>query len=257
MPIHVPQLCLEQVPQSYLRICKPLPSLEHPKNVECSACGETFSSHDLIRNWALTNCGEEAARSYESGNRELHGFHIRPFTIDDVPNQNIELNGSMVDFLSDDCDCSIDLTEIGEIGDIDDYFVSNKQMESGTNLENSSRSKTNEDYAEQTAGRDQSCNLFGHIGCPCENSLVTARARLTLVTLALQTHKPGHVSSCFKYGNKHERRTICRHDMPKKTVAESHLVMNDSLIERGSAGNPLNEDMERCYFICRFAFTMM
>ena len=63
------------VPDGYLNLTKVV-KLQHPKIVQCSQCGDRHTAQELVRTWALSNCGDAVRDSYVSGNTRLDGFTL-------------------------------------------------------------------------------------------------------------------------------------------------------------------------------------
>ena len=63
------------VPDGHLNLTKVV-KLQHPKTVQCSQCGERDTAQELVRTWALSNCGDAVRDSCLSGNTRLDGFPL-------------------------------------------------------------------------------------------------------------------------------------------------------------------------------------
>lgn len=62
---------IDNVPNSHHHVAKPIRGIQPPQRVQCIDCGHMTSAEELLIDWALTACTEEAKAAYMSGDEVL------------------------------------------------------------------------------------------------------------------------------------------------------------------------------------------
>lgn len=64
-------ITINTIPASYQHMTKPIKGTRPPPRVQCTHCGHSTSAEDLLIDWALTQCTQQAKQAFLSGDRSL------------------------------------------------------------------------------------------------------------------------------------------------------------------------------------------